>query len=231
MSQAEPKQPEPDRTVNKQVQLIAYLSDQSYDDWRRYCQDHDDEVNYYERRTRETVSRFLKGLGEEIRLSEDQFKKFRENDLGVLEAVETVDEKETWKTSPKDYVKSVLSTVIEAILSDLEPDWSKRYTWGRDLEHSETDATISFSWDTRNIGLLKHRSEATEDDLFEDQKPRMAMEFQLKLNDAPPEVADDFDERVATAFIKTLSKSDEVERVRMYDCERETSEKGVCLVV
>lgn len=231
MSQAETQQPEPERIVNKQVQLIAYLSDQSYDDWREYCQNYDLDTDYFEQRVREKTNYYLYGFGEKIKIDEDQFEKFDKNDTGRINVVKETDEKKSYKNRTSNYVKSVYSTALEALLSDIDGDWKKEYSWSTSLVHKDTDAKIWASFDTRVLGMLKHRSEATEDNLFEDNKQRMAMEFRIRLDDATPELVEFFDEEFITGIINILSKSDEIGRIRVYDCETETSEKGVCLVV
>lgn len=228
MSQSQPSTAEPERQITKTVQVAAYLTDQSYDSWREYVDDHDEDTDYFEKTHSERVNYFLTGFGEEIPIDEEQYVKFRDNNIGNMSLKKESDSSEYWRHNPRDYVKSVAGVICDSMADGLEGFDNKTY-WRTKFEHESRDTKITVMSHTRKMGMLKHSSEATKNDLWENQENLMAMLFKIKISDASPGIVDYFDEVFVRGFIKTLSQSDEIAQIRMYDCESETTETGVCV--
>jgi len=220
-----------DRTVDKTVQVVAYLADQSYEDWRTYADDHDDSVDYFEKDTRENVSYYLTGFGESVEISEEQYITFSQNNIGLMSVRKEYDTDSEFINRPRRYVRSVKNTALESMADDISDVFEKPSSWRSRLEHVDSECYVSFFSDTRVMGMLKHQSEISEDDMFDDMEQKMAMIFRINVKGASEDLMDYIDEAVIAGFIRVLSKSDEIAQIRVYDCEVETKEKGACFTL
>lgn len=228
MSQAESQAPEPNRTVTKKVDVVAYLKDQTFDGWREWADYYDDTRDYFERRERERNNYVLKGFGLDIDITKDQWEVLKNQNLGRLSPVNQKEVEVKYSNRPREFVRDIKDGICEA-LPDKVADFKRKSTyWNYKWEDSDSDAYYNITSNTDRLPMLKHPSEITVDDMFEGDEALFAMKFKVKARNVTEEDLEELEEELTQPFITMIGRNELVDKVRVYECEQESKEEGVC---
>lgn len=211
--------------VNKTVQVIAYLRDE-IDGFRDWVQEQDKTTDYFETYTTSSIKRYIVGPEFKNYLTTEEYEALKECDLGELSIKTEETESTRHSNDPEDYFKNIVREIME--------DWSeegplgtlsKRMLWIKDEDGDRIfDLHIYTDWKP----LLKHQSELTIEDMYEDENIELpCVKFKMIIKNINNSELEILEEDVVRPLIQGISKREEFGRIRFAECEQ--TEKGVCL--
>jgi len=221
----------------KKVDVVCYLDNPSGLTRRQFADeklaDHDmferDEFVEDEREVRVE----LNGRSEKLwSISPDAFEGVDTGDLDV----EVTGEKKTEKRFVYDPLQPIKTEFASAIIRAYDDDVIEEQGWavrsGGDVRGPEYNNVVGVTYEFERIPMLKHKSEIEPDDMYVDEDDDyLAVKVRFVLKELDPEEFDAANDDLLGNAMTELAKHALVRRVRVYDCESEMKETGVCFNV
>lgn len=219
---------EADSTVSKDVTIVAYLKADPGLSEREVFAELDDQRDYYSRSVKGDPSKRLWVGGDRHLVSSGMIESFEGRDTGeavvVTEAVrETSYDNGSWEFRSA-FRSGVIEDMPDTVCGDMQyKSFYRRYE--RDSQHViKTDVSGPV-----RMGLLKHKTEASPDDMWADEDADMwAMTLTVSIQGVNEQELDEIDTRVSDHLYRKAAGHEWVQRVRVMDCEKHVTEKGVC---
>lgn len=231
MSQAESQPNGVQSTVTKKVDVVAYLADQDHSGWREWANEHDDERDYFERKETEHTRHYLKGFGKQVKIDEEVFDRFEGQNIGNLNLEKETETSSRYKRRPQS---SIIRDIRDELAGEL-PDEVEDYKQDSYLKRKYVDeggnTVIHINKGTDRLPMLKHPSEITPEDMYEGDEQLFAAKFKIRVKNVTPEELAIIDDKVVSEFIKLAGRHWAFDRVRVYECEQENKQEGVCFTI
>lgn len=226
MSQTE--KPTVDVKYEKDVQIVAYLYRQNFEDKREAAQWLDDGRDYQSRTTSESSSfQLITGVGS-LPIDEEQYKAMQRMDIGDL----SVRKESTVETGYTYTARTAAREVLKAVYSEAPSDFGglETKTLTSALYNSKDVKVVKHrTRGPKTMGLLKHQSDAMPDDMWEDEDAELwCVTLNVSLGPVGKELLDKLSEEYIGYIVKELATKDWCERVRWNQCVETQKKEGVC---
>lgn len=219
---------EAEAEYQKTVTVVAYIKDHDHLTPREYADERDEDTDYYNQREYERTKYRLQGPGIDKRIDEDEYENLANRELGELEAKKITETERSFIFDPAGLTKKVLQEELADV--DYSPRAGFHWNNGRlKIQNDDWDNLLSVRTYLDFIGLLKHPSEISDDDPWEDEDEELlAHKFRFSIKNVNEAEMDEITSRIVEPAIERLSKRGDIERVRWMDCEVQMTEKGAC---
>lgn len=234
MSSDTQTQTDAERRMTKKVDIVCYLDNPDELTRRQFADEIADDRDMFEREevTHDNRDVYLvHGSGKDKLYScdadEAQAKDWGDFEVEISGDVETEME---FFHDPLAVMKSVFRDVIADSYPQEVIDERSWYAKpdGR-VRDAEFNTKIRYYYDFERMPMLRHKSEIEQDDMYVDpDTDYLAVKVRAKIVDLPEDVFDVVNDELLGSAMTALGKHDLVRRVRVYDCESETKEAGVC---
>lgn len=214
--------------ASKTVTVVGYPSG----DWevlREWADEFDDEHDYYEMDTRSKTRRYLKYPGGRMGLSRSDYDEMVGFDFGEAKLVEETKEVQEHEVSESEFGTQIRREIIRRLpeeVAGFELGGYNKFRW-RD---EDGDYRVKIYRYTDEMPMLKHQSEMTPDDMYEDEdEVYPVVKYKIEISGVSPDELDEINEEIVEPFVTMLAKHRAIGRTRIAECEQKTEQKGVCL--
>lgn len=235
MSQAKPKDENPEQRINKKVDLVCYINREDGETRRQFADRVDESRDYFERDTTVTEDHTYKIVsdGESHEITEEFFNTLKNKDLGEVELEHEI---ETYENT--DFVRDPekpLRNMLDEMVYDIKPenggypfDW-ENYWFGNKIKTEDGSSVFGYTTSFTRMPMLKHQSEISQEDMYEDEdEEHLAFKIKIQYRDVTEDQLEWLDENIVGETMTRLGRHEWIDRVRTFDCEMEKKEKGVC---
>lgn len=224
-----------EKSLTKKVDIVCYLNAEDGETRRQFAQRVGSDRDYFEKRhyTSEKERFFIEAKDEEIGISEDQFEKLDGFGFGNARLVHEIEEEE--KTRFKNKPKRPLTDELKDIFDGIRESWDEELEgWNTNhfsvkMREDDGDGSMHARTSFERMRMLKHQSEIEPDSMYvDDDEDYLAFKVTVKIRNVDEETMEFFNENLLNPMMTELGRHDWIDRVRTYDCEMKTEEKGVC---
>jgi hypothetical protein len=228
MSESETQDPT-EAEIDKTSTIIGYIP-ANYGSIREWADDIA-ERDYYETYTSEDNTYWLvdENSGDREEIAGSLYDKLQGNLKNLRVEVETEETEE--HSYRADRISSKIVSDIEDCLPENVLTLEKRRFAGKPrYKDSDGNTKVYIHAGVTQTPMLKHMEEQQADDVFVDEDEEYhAVRIRVKSKGLSEDEINAVDETVTAELMKELGRHDEIWKVRMAQCEKQTTEKGACL--
>jgi len=234
MSEAKQTHDEPEEEVTKKVDIVCYLKNPDELTRRQFADEMAPARDMFQREevTNDNRSVYLEAGGRREKLYQADPDYILEHETGDMnfEIEGSIETEQAYVHDPLNVVKSHFSDVIvdsydEERLSEL--GWLRRS--GTTIADENYNRKLRFTYEFVRMPMLKHKSEIRPDSMYVDpDEDYLAVKIRATIISLPRDQFDVVNDEFLGGAMKALARDDRVGKVRVYDCESETKEQGVC---
>jgi len=235
MSQTTETQTGDEPTVNKKVDIVCYLDREDGETRRQFADRVDADRDFFDKKVMTWAEEdyFIRTKESEVEIDEETYEELKDDSqtTHIVFKEGTEHEDEEYKFRPIRPLREMRDDITDGVFGswlDANPLWS-RSNFSPYLYDADDDLTVRVGDGFKRMPMLKHKSEITPEDMYEDEDEEyLVYKVSVSLKGVPKSRLDEFDEEITGPIMQGLARHEWVDRVRLYDCEMETQEKGVC---
>lgn len=227
-------QTEAEQTVTKKVDIVCYLHNPDELTRRQLADQIDVSRDLFER---EKVEKDNRSVYAEYGNTSERLYSHDPDELGRINTGDLhiriegdVETEQEFVHDPLDVMRKRFVPVITDSYDDTvlnEQSWSVHHR-GKVID-DDYNKVISYGYEFERIPMLKHKDEITPDDMYVDPDDDfLALKVRAKIINMPRDEFEIVNDELLGNAMTALAKDELVDRVRIYDCESETKEQGVC---
>jgi len=217
-----------EKKMSKDVQLILYLNAGADTDKRMMMQNLDDSWDYGAIREKEISHYTLIDGDWYSEIDEDEYERLKHSLDGNVTAHEFVENREEHKHGGYDFSKGLARDILRDVNTAPESQGVESTFTQRAKKDGETVFRVRNS-NPELKPMLEKKGENNDEVSWPDNGPEYwTVGLTLSVNKVKPSLYRHYDDNAIPNAILQATSHDAVDKVRVFDCEREYSESGVC---
>lgn len=214
---------------SKDVTLVAYLNAPEGTPKEQVMQWFDHSTDYSAVKEKERHSYYIEVDGERESISADAYKLLTGLKFNSLDTIKETETEERELHDEHDFKRAFKRALDFQWPDVLMGEWEKQ-SWCERWDDGVGNTKVRVNWQgIKSLGKLKHQSEATPEDRWEDEDGvYWAMYQTVEISDVDGETMDELSEQFVDPFMTALARHGWVDTVRLRDCETTETKSGAC---
>jgi len=219
---------EADKKYNKEVTFVAYSGISGEVPDREALDEMFKEVDCTSKEATTEETYHLVAGESDVELDAEDFRELDGFDLGEAE-LEVRKEETERHVNDLYYIQTYARDLLESGLPEEFGESFRKLSWGPNwTAGAEGKVSLKLPQHTK-MGLLKHPSEISSDDVWEDKEQvEHVIQYRIKASNLTEEEMDEANSEIFEAVPEVIPQMGWVERVRFTDCCKEVKKEGVC---